>query len=296
MLLRLLALLYAVPAESSVPRLLSPHTVVESVIPSRPVVSPLHSLQPLALQASPLLAASVDTRAPLESSVASGEKLVALLQGTPLKRVEAAEIVPNVIHLRFPTQNLLARTMLRFQEHYESPKYRGKAFTREEFAAWYKAQKPHGRFSYYKDWDGFNVPSRALRRFKKGDFDPLDANEAALLRSLSARSGRFYVIATAAKDTSGEVLRHEVAHGLWYTRPAYRRKAKKILESLDLKPVFEMLRGLGYHKSVWLDEAHAWIGDGSAALKDAGLKDPRPYAAARKKLLALQKEFVSEVF
>ncbi|UPT72879.1 MAG: ABC transporter ATP-binding protein [Elusimicrobiota bacterium] len=192
--------------------------------------------------------------------------------------MKASEPVANVIHLTFPSQRLLASTMLRYQETYESPKYRNKPFTLEEFKAWYKTTKPHGRFTYYKDWDGFNIPSRILRRFDKGEFDPLDPNEKALLVLLRGGKDRFYLIATSGRDVDKAVLRHEVAHGLWYTRPDYRRRAKALLKTVDLAPVYAMLERLGYHRSVWLDEAHAWIGDGARA---ARRRPARPAALPR---------------
>lgn len=266
---------------------------------SLPLITPLSltpSLAPTALQAVPLLAAAVDSKIPAEAAAANGEKLFALLQDRdPLLRAKLAEVVPGVLHMKFPSQRLMASTMLRFQEHYESPKYRGKAFTLDEFKVWYASTKSHGHFSYYKDWGGFNIPSRVLRRFKKGDFDPLDAKERALLARVKERKGRFYLIATAGKDGDPVTLRHEVAHGLWYTRPEYRRRAQAILRGLDLKPVFKMLKDLGYHKSVWLDEAHAWLGDPSKYIRAEGV-NPKPYAAARRRLLALQKEYVSGIF
>lgn len=270
-------------------------SLAPSLVPAAPASLPP---VPLALQAAPLLAASVDSKKPVEANAAAGEDLVALLQGArdPLKRVTAEEIVPGVVHFRFPTQRLLASTFVRFQEHYESPKFRNKVFTLAEFKEWYKTTKEHGNFSYYEDWDGFNIPSRVLRKFKNGEFGKLSAKERALLERVARRKGRFYMIGTAAQDADKGVLRHETAHGLWYTRPDYRRRAKAILKDLDLGPVFEMLEGLGYHRSVWMDEAHAWIGDGAEALEDAGLKDPRPYREAERKLLALQKEYAPGLF
>lgn len=267
-----------------------------SLAPSMP--APKAAPVPVALQAAaPLLAAAVDPKLPLENSAAAGESLVSVLQGgKPLERVVVSEVVPGVLHLKFPSQRLMASTMLRFQEHYESPKYRNKVFTLAEFKKWYAAeQSKTGTFSYYKDWEGFNIPSRVLKRFKKGDFDPLSAKERALLARVADRKGRFYLIATAGKDGDPETLRHEVAHGLWYTRPDYRRRAQALLKSVDLAPVFAMLGKLGYHKSVWLDEAHAWLADPPKYVRQEGL-DPAPYRAVRKKLLALQKEYVSDLF
>lgn len=309
-----LILLLSLPLRAASPTITAPQAPihVRATLPSASVISPLitlpllpsllmplplsPSLTPTALQASPLLAAAVDPQIPVEAAAAGGEKLTALLQGAnPLSRVKVAEVVPGVLHLTFPSQRLMATTMMRFQEHYESPKYRGKIFTRAEFDAWYSSQDRPGNVSYYKYWDGFNIPSRVLRRFKKGDFDPLDPKEQALLKRLAARESRFYLIATSGKDGDPKVLRHEVAHGLWYTRPAYRRRAQALLRGVNLKPVYRMLERLGYHPSVWLDEAHAWLGDDARDVRSEGL-NPKPYAALRKRLRALQREYVSGLF
>ncbi|MEK7106247.1 MAG: ABC transporter ATP-binding protein, partial [Patescibacteria group bacterium] len=63
-----------------------------------------------------------------------------------------------------PTQYALASTFLRFQEHYESPKFRGQFFSLEEFMDWYAEE--YGNFTYYKDWTGFNIPSYILKSFR----------------------------------------------------------------------------------------------------------------------------------
>ena len=283
------------PALTSTPNSLPLIMVPTSIAPSMPTLSP--APVPVALQAAtPLIAASVDSKLPAENGSAAAESLVSVLQGgNPLERVVVSEVVPGVLHMKFPSQRLMASTMLRFQEHYESPKYRNKVFTLDEFKKWYATLSKTKRFTYYKDWSGFNIPSRVLKRFQKGDFDPLDAKERALLARFSARKGRFYLIATAGKNGDAITLRHEVAHGLWYTRPDYRRRAQALLKSVDLVPVFAMLKKLGYHKSVWVDEAHAWLADPPKFVRQEGL-NPKPYAALRKKLLALQKEYVSELF
>ena len=71
-----------------------------------------------------------------------------------------------IYHVSFPNQYLLAATFLRFQEHYESPKFRGRIFDWEEFMDWYAEQK--GKFSYLQDWSGFNLPSPVFEPFRSG--------------------------------------------------------------------------------------------------------------------------------
>ena len=50
-----------------------------------------------------------------------------------------------------PSQYWLTSTFLRFQEYYESPKFRNLGFSLEEFQDWYVTTRDHGEFSYYSD-------------------------------------------------------------------------------------------------------------------------------------------------
>lgn len=65
------------------------------------------------------------------------------------------EILKDVFHLNYLTQEQLASTFLRFQEHYESPEFRGKIFTLDEYKEWYMTNSPNsikkGIFTYYED-------------------------------------------------------------------------------------------------------------------------------------------------
>ena len=63
--------------------------------------------------------------------------------------MKVVRVRKDIFHLKFNSQQELAETFLRFQEHYESPKYRGKVFTLGEFRKWYT--DVHGSFSYYQD-------------------------------------------------------------------------------------------------------------------------------------------------
>lgn len=213
------------------------------------------------------------------------ESALAARPAGPLKDVKVQELLPGVYHLDFPTRRLLAATFLRFQEHYESPRYHGQIFTTAEFLAWY-ATTPKGKKSSYFEWDGFNVPSAALRRFYAGDFAPLDANERALLAIFAGLKGDFYVIGSAGKDSGPEVLRHEIAHGLYATNARYRLRADALMKEADLRPVFRMLERLGYDRRVWRDEAHAWLTDPPDVVAAEGL-DPAPYRELRRRLLEL---------
>jgi hypothetical protein len=207
--------------------------------------------------------------------------------GAPLQAVTVREIMPRVYHLEFPTSRELAGTFMRVQEHYESAEFHGKVFTKAEFLAAY-AKVPHGSYSNYYNWDGFNVPFSAFARFYAGEFDPLDASEKALLKLVSGLHAE-YVIGTVK---GGGALRHERAHALYATNPRYRAEARTLLKSADLAGISAMLKRLAYHSSVWEDEAHAWLGAPAEDLKAEGL-DPGPYLVLHRRLLALYARYAT---
>lgn len=190
------------------------------------------------------------------------------------------EITPGIIHIRFASQSVLASTFMRFQEFYESRTFKGKRFTRKEFAAWYRAR--HGRFTYRQDWDGFNIPSWVLDAFRRGKFDPLSREEEAFLRSFQGREGTFYIIGTAGR----EVLEHEIAHALFSHVPDYRNAVLAALEQENLEPITAFLADNDYHASVWNDEVQAYLLAHPQVLGEEGISLV-PYQETRETLRTL---------
>ncbi len=195
-------------------------------------------------------------------------------------------ITPHILHVTFPTQRELAATFLRFEEHYESPKFRGRRFTLAEFKRWYA--KEHGAFTYYKDWPAFNIPSSVLEPFYKGRFDPLSRREKRFLDAFRNLTGRFYIIGTTEKAKEGFVM-HETAHGLYYTDPSYRGKVLRILRKTDLSGIRKFLHCHGYHPAVHWDESHAYLLTDMPEMRRSGVK-LAPLRDAHKKLHALYKK------
>jgi hypothetical protein len=166
-----------------------------------------------------------------------------------------------------------AKLFLRFQENYESPKFRNKTFSLGEFAEYYKEFTGEKKFTYYSDWSGFNVPSYIVKRFSDGKFKHIYPQERWLLKEIAKLEikGKFYLLGYA-KGASG-VKKHEVAHGKFYTRPEYKSKVKSLLKPFNMKkdPVAKYLRGVGYHNAVVEDEFHAWVLTEKSRLSKAGL-------------------------
>lgn len=192
------------------------------------------------------------------------------------------EVVTKVFHVEKRTQRALASMFLRFQEYFESPEFQGKVFSRAEFRRWYSANskqgKKTGKFTYFEDWAGFNIPSHILRPFYGGRFDPLIKAEQELLDSFEEMRGqRFYIIGTV-KDDVPDAIKHEVAHGLFYTQPNYREMVTNALRSFhaaDRKKIDAFLRVEGYCDEVLVDETHAWTLADTSDIRSLGVNKRR---------------------
>jgi hypothetical protein len=206
----------------------------------------------------------------------------------------ASKLIPDVYFLKFDGTSDMAATMMRFQEFYESPKFRGKRFTRSEFRDWYRKKK--GKFTYYQDWgDGFNIPSSTLEPFYKNEFPYLTDKERKLLRFFRDQKGKpFYIIATA-EGSAAETFPHEIAHSLYYLNPAYRAEVEAVMRQVNTKPVKDFIyKTYGdYHKAVLDDEAHAWLMNNEEDLAHDGF-DTGPYKETIEKLKAVFARYYKE--
>lgn len=196
------------------------------------------------------------------------------------------QIIPGVFYLVFDSQHEVASTLLRFQEHYESPEFRGRIFTLEEYKEWYIRER--GAFTYYSDWAGFNFPSRVLEPFFDGGFDPLSTREQSIVDHFKQYRGKkFYVIATYKGGEEVGTAEHETAHALYFMNQDYHREVDAVLATIDQAPLHAYLgRSAGYHPSVFQDETHAYLINGWESFAHAGI-DMTPYLAARAKLRAI---------
>lgn len=180
--------------------------------------------------------------------------------------MKVKEVTKNVYCVICKNKKDLGTTFLRFQEHYESPKFKGKIFTHEEFRKWYIKNSPKGKktgkFTYFQDWAGFNIPSYVLKPFYNGMFNPLSIEEKKLLKFFKQKKNTFYIIGVF-HNVHKDIIKHEICHGLFYTNPPYRKEVMKIINSMNTKQWNEITsyfkKHQGYHKDVWKDEAHAYI-------------------------------------
>lgn len=205
------------------------------------------------------------------------------------------KIAPKIYAVETETARQAGEVFIRLQENYESPKYRNKSFTLDEFVEWYKADKKKQTFTYFDDWAGFNVPGHIAMRFMNGKFNPLRVEEKWLLNEIKKADikGKFYLIGYAAKDA--RVKKHEIAHGLYYTSRSYRAKVQEILKDIDMltHPITNVLREYGYHQAVVPDEFHAWCLTDSWYLEKQGLWN-KSLDKIKLKLYDLYEEYANE--
>lgn len=166
-------------------------------------------------------------------------------------------ITPSVYVVSADSHEELAMTFLRFQEYYESPRFKGEYFSLDQFKSWYAEE--YGSFSYAEDWSGFNVPSSVLKPFVDGSFGELSDLEKKLLAELGSANGDFYVI--GSNEINDSTFLHEMRHAYFYTNKQYAEEVKVLLLSeLDsLSGILIKLVEMGYHQDVLLDEAHAYL-------------------------------------
>ena len=161
--------------------------------------------------------------------------------------------------LEFGSLHSLCSTLMRFQEYYESPEFHGKVFTREEFEEWYAYK--FGKFSYYEDWSGFNIPRRSFEEVLI-HFPDLTSNERFVL-SLVLPSDCKYIVGCVEGDM--DTLIHEVAHGMYHIYNGYREDMMNLLTKIPkpiVKKIYKKFEEMGYRQPVWEDELHAYMVDG----------------------------------
>lgn len=190
--------------------------------------------------------------------------------------------------LEAPSIYDLTSTFLRFAEHYESPKFHGTVFTLEEFMDWYAAQNG-GKFRYFEDWWGYNLPSSALKLFRAGAFNPLSKKEERLLKRLENIPEPFYLIG-AVKGCDPTNLKHEFMHGLYYFDPKYQEAVAAEVDDHAKEHFWKVLESEGYTREVLLDEINAYSTTDLSDLLKAGL-DPSEGAMMRFLLQTLFRDY-----
>jgi hypothetical protein len=173
------------------------------------------------------------------------------------------EVKPSIFAVVIKDKYDRAMTFCRVQEYYESPspKFRGKEFSIWDYMKWYHERYGRG-FSYGHDWSGFNIPVKVIRECynKLNKYEsPYDKIMGNIIHKLAVyREG--YVIGCG--DTKGDIFKHEVCHGLYYTNKEYKKKMDALTKGLPKKyynTFKKNILDMGYTTKVVDDEIQAYL-------------------------------------
>lgn len=217
-------------------------------------------------------------------------------QESSLKRLKARarQVLPQVLHIEFESHQKMLRAFMRVREYFESPELKGKSLPRRTYQKWLE-QLGVSKHQYLNDWAAFNMPLSILLDFFE-EHDDRSSEEEQLYQFAKTLKEVSYLIATFGSDRyHTNYLRHEIAHALYATDPVYRRSVKRLLQPLHLGPIFQWLSEQQYHRNRWVDEAHAYLLDGSQSLKqDLGV-DPKAYRKVIPQLKRLFKKHLRKI-
>lgn len=178
------------------------------------------------------------------------------------------EVKPKIFLLDFRNSYDLAMHFVRYQEFYESanPLFRDNTWTWVEFMKWYSKKHGKGAFTYAIDWQGFNIPGDTIEKvWAMGIPDVNEYDKRMFEIAMQCRDqakGDFYLIGATGRTS---VLKHEIAHGFFYTVPEYKAEMTQLNKDLD--PVFRKkvnatLKTMGYTPKVFVDECQAYLATG----------------------------------
>lgn len=145
--------------------------------------------------------------------------------------------IKGVIHFIYDTQYELTSSFMRMQEFYESPypEIKDKYFTIDGFLNVYTMYGKNGKFRYFEDWSGFNIPGNVVLRFFWKYLFHFRTKERAIFKGLSLKQllglEKFYIIGTVIGQE--KVIQHETAHALYYLKPKYKEEMDFLINELD---------------------------------------------------------------
>jgi hypothetical protein len=197
-----------------------------------------------------------------------------------MKDYKLKEIKPRIFFMDFKDPYNMAMHFMRYQEYYESAssRFRDKSWTWIDFMEWYSKKYGDGAFTYAIDWSGFNIPGHIIRDViekKIPDPNKYDAEMFKIFSHCAEKYSdeKFYIIGAVGHSFA---MKHEIAHGLFYTQPSYKKEMTRLVKSLksDLrKSIFKSLKDIGYTPRVYVDECQAYLSTGFTDNFDVAIID-----------------------
>jgi hypothetical protein len=186
--------------------------------------------------------------------------------------INIKEILPRVLLVNIKDQYTLCMTFIRIQEFYESPQFKGKYFTLEDYMDWYCSVPTlgNGSFTYPSDWDGMNFDGVTLKKWLHTcikNKDQLRNKELKLINSIEKYIGdidnidQYYIIGTT--NNNGSTIQHEIAHAFYSLYPEYKKRCDELIDLFPVSFVKKcrdiIIESGGYCVEVFKDEFQAYL-------------------------------------
>ena len=155
------------------------------------------------------------------------------------------KIKDKIYLLMFDEHYELCMHFLRIQEFYESPnpQFHNNTFNIVDLMQWYAKHYGNGAFTY-PDENRYDLFMRAIFQQLYNDNNGND----------------FYLM--GANSKSKDVIKHELAHALFFTNPNYRNHMTQLVEGLPNRVrnlIFKKLSSKMYNSTVHIDETQAYL-------------------------------------
>jgi len=202
----------------------------------------------------------------------------------------------GILLFEYPDAKSLGTAFVRVQEFYENPnpKFRGQYFKFIDFKKWYSKHFGKGKFTYFTDYEGYNIPGEVVDKFVDLYFwEALHPTELKLLDKTvksSRHEGKYYVIG-AIKGHSG-TINHELSHAFFHLYPGYRKAVKTLLKRHKFTDIKRYLTAKMYSKEVFEDEIAAYLMFDAALLESEEI-DTEKYNQTAMDLHKLFKKYVA---
>lgn len=172
---------------------------------------------------------------------------------------------PKIVILKFKNQYEMNMSMMRAEEFSENSKIRGKILDLEPFMDTMASQQEDGNFHYTNEVLGTNMDWHTLCRFNLHALGVLTERERRVFASLECfrYCPNFCIISVFKYD---EILKHELAHALYFMDEEYKDKSDELSSSLSptcVRKITEWLRSKSYHRSAYMDEFQAFLSSDS---------------------------------
>jgi hypothetical protein len=193
-----------------------------------------------------------------------------------LDQIELYRLANGIYAVMVKDARIRCYLFLRYQEFYEggSDDIRGRKFSIDEYIGWYKNyHKNKDMFTYAYDWFGFNIPSSSIEECfnnisDENEYDRIMKN--IFFSSLMDNDSKdFYLLGIDSLEST--LLDHEMAHGMYFTDPNYKKDIDDITNKLP-KETYDSLKSviinMGYNNIVVDDEIQAYMSTGLAEHMD----------------------------